>query len=383
MILRFIKLVLGILATLIGVVVIVSIVLYGVAVRTLKVSDYTHFSEIPASTWASLPLSDQTKCADGSDYHAYARRGTSDNLLIHFAGGGACWDGETCSQPITLANFSGYYFPYSWEIVRAISDGVLSTTSANNPFRDWNEVYIPYCTADFHIGQAVNTYTAPDGSLITIHHAGRQNVTEVLAWAYATFAHPAKLMISGESAGGFGSALWTPTIAAHYPESQVYQLSDGVFLQAAQWPQIVDDVWKADTESNFGFTTTNDLAGSAYRHDLTAAHNVTYLHVNTVYDGTLLYFNAKLNGVSDDDAYRETWTRELRQSTAANAEAGANYHYYLTDYGLNADTGTTPHTSISAALFYQITQDGVTLSDWVRRVMDGENVSVGAEFLGE
>ncbi len=375
---RRLKIVLGIVATLIGVIVLASILLYSAFVRTLNVSDYASFYDLPVHSWASLHLSDKTRCSDGSDYRIYARRGDSPNLVVYFAGGGACWDEKTCSRPITITDFSGYYYPFIWEIVRASADGILSAENGDNPFRDWNEVYVPYCTGDFDIGQTAATYSPS----VTIDHVGQQNVSEALAWVYKTFPQPPKLLISGASAGGFASVFWTPTIAAHYPTSQVYQLGDGVFLKSPKWPHIVNEVWKADTEA-LGFPVTDDLAGGAYLHySQTPAPNVTYLHINTVYDGTLLYFNAALNEVPEDAAYFASWSQDLRASTKAIAQSGLNYHYYLTDYGLDTKNGTTPHASITAPLFYQITQDGTTLHDWLRRiVIDGESVSVGANFL--
>ena len=64
------------------------------------------------------------------------------------------------------------------------------------------------------------------------------------------------------------------------------------------------------------------------------------------------------------------------------ADSGLNYNYYLTDYGRSATDGTTPHTSISGNLFYQIEQDGVSLHNWLRRiVIDGEHVSVGSTLM--
>ena len=380
---RLLQIFSSIAATLVGVGVLVLILFYLLFVKTPDVKDYAHFADLPLGKWVSLALSALTGCSDGTDYKIYARRGESDNLLVFFAGGGACWDGETCSQPIRFPTFSGYYFPNVWDILHTFLGGIFQTDNAENPFRDWNVVYIPYCTADFDIGAANSTYTLADGKSVTIAYRGRQNTTEALAWVYATFAHPPKLLIAGESAGAFASILWTPTIATHYPDGQIYQLADGAYLKTPRWPQIVDQVWKADSATNLKFTIGDDLADDAYlAYSQTSAPNVTYMHLNTLYDGTLMYFNAKLNNVSEDSGYPEQWSQSMRASMKQVAASGLDYNYYLTNYGLDVKTGTTPHTSISGMLFYQIEQDGIPLRDWVKRiVIDGEHLSVGSEFL--
>ena len=102
------------------------------------------------------------------------------------------------------------------------------------------------------------------------------------------------------------------------------------------------------------------------------------MHINTVYDGVLTFFNAKLNNVANDAAYRDNWSRDLRTAMNGVANSGLNYAFYLTDYGQSATDGTTPHTSIAGDLFFKIEQDGVFLHDWLKRiVIDGEQFSVG------
>lgn len=328
--------------------------------------------------WTPIDLGDDAVCSDGSDYHIYVRYADSDNLMVHFTGGGACWDGETCSRPITLAHIDGFYFATIWDLMRSTLSGIFRQNDADNPIRDWNVVDLPYCTADLHVGDATRTYIAPGGSPVTIHHNGRRNVTEALDWVYAHFDHPETLLIDGESAGGFGSILWTPTLAAHYPDSQIYQLADGAYLQAPIWKDIIE-TWNA---SWLGFDVSDDLVADAYlSYAQNPPDNVTYLHVNTVYDATLMVFAAHMNGVPDDDALRATFTEGMRASMQRIGESGLPYYFYLTDYGLDARSGTTPHTLVSTPQFDTAVQDGIFLHDWLRRILDGERFSVGGSLM--
>jgi hypothetical protein len=340
------------------------------------------FQTLELYTWARIDLSDQTQCSDASDYRIYARRGESDNVLVHFVGGGAAWDAETSSNPIAINDFDGFYFAAIWDIVRAILDGIFSTRNPDNPFRDWNVVYIPYCTADFHIGNAHPEYILPSGQTFTLHHNGYRNAREALDWIFQTFpTSPEKWVISGESAGAFGSLFWTPTIAAHYPDSDIYHIGDGSFIETEQWSHIIT-VWHADTQT-LGFAPSKDLIGGVYLgYAKTTPPNVTYLHINTLYDETLMYFNAYLNQDSDLASYPQRWSSEMRTSMQVVDDSDLPYFYFLTDYNQASDTLSTPHTSISFNLFYAIEEDGVRLSEWVRRiVIDGERFSVGTGFM--
>ncbi|MFN8372497.1 MAG: pectin acetylesterase-family hydrolase [Anaerolineae bacterium] len=376
---RRLRIFFSVLAIIVVVLGVLLFLAYKLFVHTPSITEYASFSDVPLYTWTHVNLSDETMCSEGSAYRFYVRRGESPNLIIHFAGGGACWDAATCSQPITLTHFSGFYFPTSWEIFPNVLNGILNNQNSANPFHDWNAVYIPYCTADFHIGSADPTYTSADNQALTVHHRGRQNVTEALSWVLDTFPQPPTLLISGESAGGFGSIFWTPTIAAQYPASDIYQLADGVYLETPLWDEIVHEAWQSDMLSVVGA----DLAGDAYRSYVAASTpNITYLHINTLFDGTLLYFNSYLNGVSGDAAYVESWSQHMRASMQQTAASGLNYYFYLTDYGLDPQTQLTPHTSISGPLFFDVTEDEVPLSQWLRRiVIDGERFSVGESFL--
>lgn len=230
---------------------------------------------------------------------------------------------------------------------------------------------------------ATINYSQPNGKTQTIHYNGRQNVTEALEWLYSTFDNPTKLVISGESAGAFGSAFWTPTIAQHYSQSDVYHIGDGSYLESPQWNSIVDTIWQADAQTNLGFEVKDDLIGSAYLHySQRSPSNVTYLHINTIYDEVLIRFNAKLNQVADSNNYHAIWSQGLRESIKQVDTSDLNYYYYLTDYRLNPEKLSTPHTSIGSPLFYEMEADGVKLFEWVQKiVLENEHFSVGSQFI--
>src|SRR5258706_6907365 len=54
--------------------------------------------------WHTISFKGKTLCSDGSEFAIFVKKGNSDNLIIHFSGGGACWDDPTCAKPISLMN---------------------------------------------------------------------------------------------------------------------------------------------------------------------------------------------------------------------------------------------------------------------------------------
>lgn len=85
-----------------------------------------------------------TRCGNGSDYAFRVRlapTGSSvGNVVVYMQGGGACYNGPGCAG-------------VSPALYEAMNDamptgGVMSSTAATNPFRDWTKVYLPYCTQD-------------------------------------------------------------------------------------------------------------------------------------------------------------------------------------------------------------------------------------------
>ncbi|MBL0217680.1 MAG: hypothetical protein IPQ07_27865 [Myxococcales bacterium] len=147
-------------------------------------------------------------CGDGSQYKMFVNfSDKSDNLVVVFEPGGACWDYDSCAGRNGIrgaANPHGLPDDH-WELAPFISP-FLSRFDDTNPSRDWNMVYVPYCTGDVHTGAKTVTYpgggTDPD---LEFHHDGHAAVLKVVSWLDENFTHVPKLLSTGCSAGGVGS----------------------------------------------------------------------------------------------------------------------------------------------------------------------------------
>jgi hypothetical protein len=146
-------------------------------------------------------------CGNNSQYKFFANfSDKSDKLVVVFEPGGACWDYDSCTGKNGIrgaANPDGVPDSH-WELAPFISP-FLSRFDETNPSRDWNMVYVPYCTGDVHTGNKVVTYSSTDGPDVTFHHQGHAAVEQVVSWIDDSFTHVPKLLVTGCSAGGVGS----------------------------------------------------------------------------------------------------------------------------------------------------------------------------------
>jgi hypothetical protein len=75
-----------------------------------------------------------------------------------------------------------------------------------NPLKDWNMVFVPYCTGDVHTGSKVATYENPAGGApLTYRHNGHDNTLAIVSWMKTQFSTVPKLMVTGYSAGGIAA----------------------------------------------------------------------------------------------------------------------------------------------------------------------------------
>jgi hypothetical protein len=146
-------------------------------------------------------------CGNNTQYKLFANfSDKSDNLVVVFEPGGACWDYDSCTGKNGIrgaANIDGIPDDH-WELAQFISP-FLSRFDDTNPSRDWNMIYVPYCTADVHTGNKVATYESPSEPPVEFHHNGHAIAQSLVSYLDGEFTHVPKLLVTGCSAGGVGS----------------------------------------------------------------------------------------------------------------------------------------------------------------------------------
>jgi hypothetical protein len=173
---------------------------------------------------------------------------TSDNLVVVMEPGGACWDYDSCTGANGIrgaANVDG--IPDDHDTLAPIISPFLNRGADDSPSRDWNMVYLPYCTGDVFTGNRVVTYHDDTGAGpdVVFHHEGHADTTAVASWLDATFTHVPKLLVTGCSAGG-GGAL----VNYHFLRKGLHGVDKGYLLDDSGFPakDEIHRMWAADTD---------------------------------------------------------------------------------------------------------------------------------------
>lgn len=169
-------------------------------------------------TWYQI---DGAVCRDGSPAGFFVHVGTADKLLWYLEGGGACISPGFCNSfnPANVNQaISGdgqSVLGSAFGVVTArqqpgvfengVVHGIFELTNAANPFKDWSMIYTPYCTGDAWFGSQPNG-TVP-GVAAPQQFVGYLNMRKFVSHIVPTFPNLTEVILTGASAGGFGSAL--------------------------------------------------------------------------------------------------------------------------------------------------------------------------------
>jgi hypothetical protein len=316
-------------------------------------------------------------CIKDTPYSFFVKRGTVNKLLMYYQGGGACWEQLTCSIPVCDANVktdagSGTDNPNFG------GNGFADQSNPNNPFKDWNVVFISYCSCDIHFGDAAQDYPTH------IEHRGFQNSRAVEKWAREHFLNPDQIFVTGSSAGAYGAWFHAPLLHETWPASDFQVLADagnGVitpeFLELyfpnwnfignipPEFPEIAQII-----EGGGGIPEYTEFVAGRFPQ-------TRWAHYSTAYDGgqggQTGFYNVMLN--NNNPIAATTWwngscafnekMREQAIATSTAIDAGTNnYRYYI-------GTGSR-HTMWGSNKVYTDTTGGVpTLVDWVNAMLDG------------
>jgi hypothetical protein len=151
-------------------------------------------------TWVAVP---GAMCRNGSGAGFGVRLNpASDKLFIFFAGGGACFNGVSC-----IGNLDAY----SQNSFNSFANGdgqngVFDTSNMENALKDWNAIFVPYCTGDVHSGNAKDADVPGLGAPQNQQFVGYANVGLFLQRIVPTFPGLSQVLVTGVSAGGFGAA---------------------------------------------------------------------------------------------------------------------------------------------------------------------------------
>jgi hypothetical protein len=191
-----------------------------------------------AWTWIDVP---ESLCQDGTATGFAINVQDTSDLFIFFEGGGACWDYITCVAADTASH--GPVGANEWATRAQNLPAQFDRTRTTNPFRNATMVYIPYCTGDLHVGDNVAMYSGI-GPTVTYYHKGRPDTIAFLSRVASTWSDPARVVVSGSSAGGFGAALTYDLTRKKFPKARMYLIDDaGPLLEGDALPAAEKQAW--------------------------------------------------------------------------------------------------------------------------------------------
>lgn len=328
--------------------------------------------------WQEVKPGGDTQCSDGSDYAFYTRNGDPDKLLFFLQGGGACWNLQTCDplgKPSYTVNLEGFH--------PSQADGIFNFERLDNPLADHTVVFVPYCSADVHIGDAVIKYKRPADWItsiksakpsvaaippeFTITHKGLANARAALEWVGNNVSSPESVMVAGSSAGSIPSPYYAVHLASAFPDARVSQLGDGSggYRQIGQSasPQVA---WRTvpalSAEPTFAALSDDDFTFEKLYVLAHAAQPRVRLHAyDTAEDDVQLQFLA-LSGLRVDS---------LREAIALNQagirEAVPSFQSFVAAGEL--------HTILRRPEFYTYAVGERRVRDWLADIVAGRQVS--------
>ena len=332
--------------------------------------------------------------ANGSPVTSRMRLGSeSGKVIVLFYGGGISINEYMAAHPFTSTDFfseDGFYAADIQGIIPDLCDEGLGSRRADNPFRNWTLIVIPYTTADYHIGTTDYAYTDEDGNGQILHHHGYTNFRAIMDEASAYLdAETDELLIAGTSAGGFGASMLAGEIVEDYfpGAKHVTVCIDSAFQYYGDWETVAREIWGAPETITQIISSPNLVVDFLAELIDVYGDRLSCLYIGSVRDGSLTKYQAYLNGLAFDvDSgqgllYMRDFSvmlRELRQTVP-------NIGVYLFDYLPYSDQWDqaflTQHTILlTEPLFWPMT-DGIRPVDWLMSAVEGDVADHGLELF--
>jgi hypothetical protein len=321
----------------------------------------------PDGTWTWVDFPD-TSCRDGSTSGlAVSLQSASNKVMIYMEGGGACFDSLTCAT--NPSNASGQKAQQT--------AGLFDRTNTSNPVKDWNLVYIPYCTGDIHSGTLANGMVSGVGAQKFV---GRLNLEAFFQRLVPTFHDATQVLFTGVSAGGFSASTNIVLAQRAFSWVKLATIDDsGPPMSSMYLPSCLQDKWRATW--GFDGSFLKDCGAACPDHSNYALDFAKF--VSTTFPGQTAGLIDTINDAVITAFYgygQNNCTGSLLTPVSqAHFTAGLqDFRTFIT--GIDPTYGTyyingSQHTWLGGASLYNQSTGGVALIDWVTKIVNGTSVS--------
>lgn len=287
-------------------------------------------------------------CRDGSEYSMATRDTGSDELVIFLEGGGACWSTLCAATSSASKGIPG--------------NGILNPDEPGNPVASWNTVYLPYCDGGLFASDADNDYDG-DGQPETFQR-GLHNLSAALDVAVSTFPAPSRILLTGNSAGGFGTIFALPLVRTLYPDVPIELINDsGIGILRPDQPEFAESVLFDDWNAEAFIPTSCDSCLGEDGHftdyhkwQLEQDDNFRLALMSYKQDAVIAITFSQVGG----EVFEAALIEEMTDLEAAYPERVSTFI-----------ANGSAHTFLQLDL--GVTADGVTVLDWVTAMLDGSD----------
>jgi hypothetical protein len=277
-------------------------------------------------------------CFTGNEFSMFTRDGSSNDLLIFLQGGGFC-------SPLACGAVEAG--------IPLIPFGILSPNDTQNPAADYNVGYVPYCDGSGMMGD--NEVDSDGDGVNDRFFRGAQNLSASLDVIFQTYPAPDKIVLAGNSAGGFAVHAALPLVRKLYPEVRIEVINDsGIGILDPGGMQSLISYWNAGSFFPESCTACIGADGNLtdyHKYQLTQDANMRMAYISSKQDAT---FAALIQG--GGAAYEA-------QLLQAASELNTAFPERFQSLIANGDE----HTFILSNFDYPI--GGTTVRDWISNMV--------------
>lgn len=331
--------------------------------------------DVPEDTWTFVEFP-ESRCMDDSPTGiAVNFTSKSKDLVIFLEGGNACFNVASCA--VTAHAKTGFgQAQFDMEKDGIAGWPMFQRTDAANPTKDFNYVYVPYCSGDVHAGDAQGAMAG--GKARNFH--GYKNLDGFLDKLVATFPQAGKIILSGFSAGGFGAAYNYDHVAKKFPTNKVILLDDSGPPMAEAYvapclQKYLFDLWGLKNTVPAGCADCAPASGvfmePLAKYLATAYQDRSLALISSTEDKTISSFWAfgendcmdlMTSGGTYDPADYAAGLADLRDRIAA-----ADPKFYT--YYIDGTDGGDKKRHVWLDNYAGVSSNGVLLSDWLTKLI--------------
>jgi len=323
--------------------------------------------------------------ANGDQWTGYFKKGSENKVMILLYGGGVSVDEYTAARGSSIPDGGfNFYVDHYDDINPATALQGIASTEEINPFRNWTIVALPYTTGDFHCGTGEYEYVGLDGEKHILYHHGYTNAHLLMKEIRPLLGTPEAVLITGGSAGGFGTGIMADYFAGLFPETEnITAFVDGG-IAAHNWPEIARNVWKAPKK-----IADRCVSDDIVLDCLLALHkdrpNVKILVECSTRDMVLSIFQEYFDTgkvVESNSKAGDRFCEILRhQVEVLQREVPGCGIFIWNDVILDKENNMTAHTAAFYEEVFNERPGNGTIAQWLENAINGKVESFGLELL--